>query len=193
MVTSQALYLGFLGLIALERLFELWLSARNTRRARSRGGVEVGAGDYQLMVAVHALFFVACAGEVLFLRRTFRAPWGWAALLGALGAQGLRYWSITSLGDRWNTRILVVPGAPPVVRGPYRLLRHPNYVAVALEMLFVPLIHGAFWSAMVFSAANVFLLGVRIPKEEKALGKDYASVFARTPRFFPELRHDASH
>jgi methyltransferase len=192
-VTSAKLYLAFLGLLALERGFELRLSARNARRAVAQGAAEVGARDYSWMVAVHATFLVACAAEVLLLGTSFHVPWGWIAFAGALGTQGLRYWAIAALGDRWNTRIFVVLGAPPIVRGPYRLLRHPNYVAVTLELLFVPLIHGAWLTALAFSLANAALLAVRIPKEERALGSEYARAFHGTPRFFPELHRDGSH
>ena len=102
-------------------------------------------------------------------------------------AQALRYWAIASLGEYWNTRIIVVPGLPPVTRGPYRFLRHPNYVAVVLELAAVPLIHGAWVTALVFSLGNALLLWVRIRAEETALGSAYAQTFADKPRFIPEV------
>jgi methyltransferase len=95
----------------------------------------------------------------------------------ALGAQALRWWAIATLGGRWNTRVIVVPGAAPVTGGPYRFLRHPNYLALVLEMLAVPLTHGAWLTALVFFALNAALLAVRIPAEERALGRPYAEAF----------------
>lgn len=185
MVSSTAAYLVFLGAIGLERLFELRLSKRNAARAFARGGVEVGQRHFRVMALVHTAFLFACAGEVLVFEREFPGALGWAALIAALGAQALRYWAITSLGDRWNVRIIFVPGDEPVTRGPYQYLRHPNYVAVIVEMIAVPLVHGAFVTAAVFSAANAALLFVRIRAEERALGAAYARTFHDRPRFVP--------
>ena len=112
-----------------------------------------------------AAFLPACAAEALFLHFSFH--WIPAAL--ALAAQGLRWWAISSLGWRWNVRVLVVPGAEPVRSGPYRFMRHPNYLAVAAEMVCVPLAGGAWICALVFSALNAAMLAVRIPTEEHAL------------------------
>jgi methyltransferase len=125
---------------------------------------------------------------VLFLKRPFPGLPGLAALIVALGAQALRWWAIGTLGWRWNTRIIVVPGAPPVTGGPYRFVRHPNYVAVVLEIASIPLIHGAWLTALIFSALNVALLAVRIPAEERALGRLYAEAFEGRSRLLPEVR-----
>ncbi len=185
---TQGVFLGFMALLGLERLVELVLSRRNAARAFSRGGVEVGQGHYRVMVIFHTLFLGACVAEVFLLRRPFPGAWGWGALGAAVLAQGLRYWAIATLGERWNSRVIVVPGQPPVTGGPYRFLRHPNYVAVVLELLSVPLIHGAWVTAVVFSVGNVALLFVRIRAEEAALGEAYARAFAGRPRFIPEVR-----
>ena len=187
MVTRHALFFGFMGLLALERVLELWLSRRNAQRAFARGGVESGQGHYRVMVVFHTLFLAACVAEVLWLRRPFPGALGWAALGGAVAAQGLRYWAISTLGERWNSRIIVVPGAAPVTAGPYRYLRHPNYVAVVLELACVPLIHGAWLTAILFTLGNVVLLRVRIRAEEAALGSTWAQAFAHRPRFVPEV------
>lgn len=188
MVTSERAYLVFMGALALERLAELVLSRRNAQRALRLGAVEVGQPHFRVMSVVHVLFLVACPVEVLALHRPFPGTWGWVCLAGALAAQGLRYWAIATLAERWNVRIIVWPKAPPVVRGPYRFVRHPNYVAVILEMLFVPLLHGAWLCAAVFTAANALLLTVRIREEERALGPDYAAAFRTHPRLVPGLR-----
>lgn len=185
MVTSVQLYLGLLALVALERGVELVVSARNARLARARGGVEAGQGHYPVMALFHGLFLVACAVEVVLLRRPFSGALGWAALAAVLGAQALRYWAIATLGWRWNTRIVVLPGAAPVTAGPYRWVRHPNYVAVIAEMVALPLVHGAWLTALVFSLGNAWLLRVRIRAEEEALGEPWRHAFAGRPRFVP--------
>jgi methyltransferase len=177
-------YLVLLSLFALERGAELALSTRNARRALARGAVEAGRGHYPAMVILHALFLVACAAEAL----AFPAPppaWAWLAAALALGAQALRWWSVAALGERWNTRILVLPASAPVRRGPYRWLRHPNYVAVAVELAALPLAFGSWRTALAFSLGNAALLAVRIPAEERALGAAWEAAFAGTPRFVP--------
>lgn len=182
---SAALYLGLLVLLGGERGAELVVSRRNARRALAAGGVETGRRAYAIMVAVHALFPLACAAEVLLLPRPFPGAAGFAALAVALGAQALRWWAVATLGERWSTRVIVVPGAAPVTGGPYRFLRHPNYLAVVLEMAAVPLIQGAWLTALVFSALNAALLAHRIPAEERALGRAYAEVFSERRRLVP--------
>ena len=182
---SAALYLGLLLLLGCERGAELVVSRRNARRAFAAGGVETGRRAYAIMVGVHALFPLACAAEVLLLSRPFPGVPGFAALAVALGAQALRWWAVATLGERWSTRVIVVPGAAPVTGGPYRFLRHPNYLAVVLEMAAVPLIHGAWLTALVFSALNAALLAHRIPAEERALGRAYAEVFSERRRLVP--------
>lgn len=182
---SKVAYSGFLALLGLERLFELWLSKRNAERAFAKGAVEAGQGHFGAMKLLHTLFLFACLGEVWGLDRAFPGALGWAALAAAVASQGLRYWAITTLGDRWNTRIIVLPEVPPVTGGPYRFVRHPNYVAVILELAAVPLIHGAWLTAAVFSVANAVLLRVRIRAEEAAMGAVYARTLGAAPRFIP--------
>lgn len=192
MVTPYALYLGFLVVIALERLVELAISRRNAAAAFARGAVEVGQGHFRVMTALHTLFLVACAIEPLAFGRSFPAPWGWLALGVALLAQALRYWAIATLGERWNTRIIVLPAVPPVTGGPYRFIKHPNYLAVIAELVALPLIFGNWVTALTFTLANAALLTVRIRAEERALGDGYAAAFGDRPRFVPssqEPRH----
>lgn len=183
-MTARDAYLAFLGLLALERGAELAVSARNARRLLARGGVEHGRGHYRTMAAFHAGFLASCAAEAV----ASPAPPPRAALLalaGALLAQGLRWWAVAALGGRWSTRVIVLPGAPPVTRGPYRFLRHPNYLAVALEMACVPLAFGCWRTALAASAGNAVLLAVRIRAEERALGPEWARAFGARRRLVP--------
>jgi methyltransferase len=153
---------------------------------RARGGVEVGARSFAWMRALHLAFLPACALETLALDRPFIPALGVPMLALALGAQALRYWAIRSLGDAWNVRVIVAPGVLSR-RGPYRWLRHPNYLAVGIEMFAIPLVHGAWLCALGFSVANAGILRGRIRIEESALAArtGYEAVFAGTPRWFP--------
>jgi methyltransferase len=185
MVISEAVFLGFLGALAAERCVELAISRRNAARAFAHGGFEVGQRHYRVMAAMHTVFFAACASEVLLLERPFPGFLGFVALFAVCLAQVLRYAAIWTLGERWNVRIIVWPAALPVTKGPYRFVRHPNYLAVIIEFVAVPLVHGAYLSAFVFSLCNVWILAVRIREEERALGPGYATAFRERPRFIP--------
>jgi methyltransferase len=173
--------------VAAGRLVELRIAERHRRSLLARGGVEAGAGHYPWMVALHTAFLIACPLEVWLLDRPF-VP-GLAAVMLALLvlAVALRWWVIATLGERWTTRILLLPGAAPVTGGPYRVLRHPNYLAVVTEIAALPLVHTAWLTALLFSALNAWLLRVRIRAEEAALAgtSDYAAVFADRPRIIP--------
>jgi len=168
-VTSQALYLLLVLAVALERLFELRIAARNRTAALARGGKEHGAGHFPVMSAMHTAFLVACVAEVVLLDRPLLVPLAIVSLLGVIGAQALRYWCIATLGPRWNVRVIVVPGMTLATDGPYRFLRHPNYLAVVVEMIALPLVHTAWLTAIVFSLLNAAMLTVRIRVEEAAL------------------------
>ena len=149
------------------------------------GGEERGQRHFRVMTVLHAAFLISCVAEVLLLNRAFPGVLGWTAFAIALLAQGLRYWAVWTLGERWNTRIIFIPGAQPVTSGPYRLIRHPNYLAVIMELLAVPLIHGAYLTSITFSLANALMLMVRIRAEEAALGAEYARAFSNRRRFIP--------
>ncbi|MFQ5890453.1 MAG: isoprenylcysteine carboxyl methyltransferase family protein [Gemmatimonadota bacterium] len=181
------LYFGFLLLLVSERLVELSISRRNAAWALGQGGIEVGQRHFRAMQLLHTAFFLACAAEVAFLRRPFRLALGFPMLALALASQVLRYWAIAALGRRWNVRVIVIPGVPAVDRGPYRYVRHPNYVAVILEGFAVPLIHSAWITAVCFTVLNAALLAVRIRCEEEALRAhaDYARRLGGRPRFLP--------
>ncbi len=186
-MSSQLAYFAFLSLIAAERLSELRLSKRNAALALARGGVELGRAHFPWMRALHAGFLVACALEVALLHRAFDARVGFPMLGLALAAQALRYWAIATLGPRWNVRVIVTPGEPVVTRGPYRFVRHPNYAAVVIEGIAIPGIHGAWLTAIVFSALNAWLLRVRIRVEERALAEhcDGDARLGDRPRLLP--------
>jgi methyltransferase len=170
MTTSQLLFTALVAAVGLERLAEMVVSKRHAAWAFARGGVEAGRGHFPVMVALHTALLVGAVVEVVAVDRPFLPALGWPMLALVLLAQGLRWWCITTLGPQWNTRVIVVPGASLVVAGPYRLLRHPNYVAVVVEGLALPLVHTAWVTAVVFTVLNLVLLSVRIRVEEQALG-----------------------
>ncbi|WP_442907816.1 isoprenylcysteine carboxyl methyltransferase family protein [Kineococcus sp. G2] len=153
-----------------ERVAELVVSTRNARWSFARGGVETGRGHFGPMVVLHTGLLLACLAEAALAERPFLPLLGWPMLALAVLSQVLRWWCIASLGPRWNTRVIVVPGLPPVVRGPYRFLKHPNYVVVALEGVALPLVHTCWVTAAVFTVLNaVLLLRFRLPAENRAL------------------------
>jgi methyltransferase len=154
--------------VAIERLIELVVSKRNIEWATAHGGIEYGFGHYPFMVVLHSGLLIACLVEASY--RTFAPALGWSMLALVVAAQVLRWWCITVLGPRWNTRVVVVPGLALVRRGPYRWLRHPNYVAVVIEGFALPLVHSAWITAAAFSVLNAGLLVVRIRCENAALG-----------------------
>lgn len=157
-----ALYLS-VALVAMQRLTELVWARRNLERLRARGGIEYGAAHYPLIVVLHAAWLAAM---VLFLPAD-AAPRPALLVLYVL-LQPLRYWAIASLGEFWTTRVIVVPDAQPVRRGPYRYIRHPNYLVVALEIPLLPAAFGAWMVAAVFGVLNLALLAHRIGVERAA-------------------------
>jgi methyltransferase len=158
-------------LVAVERLAELVVARRNARWSLSRGGVIAGRGHYPWMVALHTGLLIGCLLEVWLAGRPFIPALGWPMFVLVLAAQGLRWWCVATLGRQWNTEVIVVPGLPLVTRGPYRLpwLRHPNYVAVAVEGAALPLVHTAWLTAVVFTVLNAALMVVRIRCEESVM------------------------
>jgi methyltransferase len=163
-------YVGLVAAVAAERIAELVVSKRHADWAFARGGVEYGRSHYPVMAVVHAALLVSCVVEVAVADRPF-VPWlGWPMVALVLATQALRWWCVATLGLQWNTRVIVVPNLPLVTDGPYRWLRHPNYLAVTVEVAALPLVHTAWVTAVVFSIANaILLLGWRIPVEERAL------------------------
>ena len=168
----MAFYVVLIAAVAVERLAELVISKRNLGWARARGGREHGFGHYPFMVVLHTGLLVGCVSEAA--HRSFVPALGWPMIAVVVLAQALRGWCIAVLGPRWNTRVIVVPGLPLVERGPYGWLRHPNYVAVVLEGIALPLVHSAWITAVVFTVANAGLLRVRISSENAALAQALA-------------------
>ena len=168
-MSSETWFVVLVVLVGLERLAELVVSQRNTAWSLSRGGREHGAGHYPYMVVLHTGLLVGALAEVLLTERPYVPVLAWTMLALVVLAQALRWWCITTLGKRWSTRVVVVPGLPLVTGGPYRWLRHPNYVAVVVEVFALPLVHSAWLSALVFTLANAALLRVRIGVEDAAL------------------------
>lgn len=162
-------YLLLFFAVGVERLVELVVAQRNLAWSRARGGVEFGAGHYPVMVVLHTGLLVGALAEVVVLHRPF-LPWlGWPMVAVVVAAQVLRWWCITTLGRQWNTRVVVIPGAARIDRGPYRFFSHPNYVAVVAEGIALPLVHTAWITAVVFTVLNAALLRVRIGCENAAL------------------------
>lgn len=151
------------------RFVELGVAKRNLAWARERGGVETGAGHYPVMVVLHTALLAGCLVEVFAADRPFLAWLGVPMLVLLAGAHALRWWCIRTLGPQWNTRVVRVPGQARVTSGPYRWLSHPNYVAVVVEGIALPLVHTAWVTALLFTVANLALLRVRLRVEEAAL------------------------
>ena len=162
-------YLVLVLAVAVERLVELRVARRNARWSQQRGGREYGGGHYPAMVALHTGLLAGCLIEVTLAHRGFVPVLGWPMLGIVVAAQILRWWCIRTLGPQWNTKIFVVPGLPLITAGPYRWLRHPNYVAVIAEGIALPLMHSAWITAAVFTAANAMLLTTRVRAEDAAL------------------------
>jgi methyltransferase len=162
-------YTLLIALVGAERIAELVVSKRNLAWSRARGGTEYGAGHYPVMVVLHTALLAGCLIEVAALHRPFIPALGWPMLAVVVAAQGLRWWCITTLGHRWNTRVVVIPGAARVTGGPYRVIPHPNYVAVVIEGIALPLVHTAWLTAVVFTVLNAVLLRTRIRVENTAL------------------------
>jgi methyltransferase len=168
-VSSESWFTVLVLLVGLERLAELVVSKRNAAWAFDRGGVETGQRHYAVMVLLHTGLLVGALAEVWLADREFVPLLGWLMLGAVVASQALRWWCIATLGRQWNTRVIVVPGLPLVRSGPYRWFSHPNYVAVVVEGLALPLVHTAWVTALVFTLANAVLLTVRIRVEEGAL------------------------
>ncbi|QIV82740.1 isoprenylcysteine carboxyl methyltransferase family protein [Mycolicibacterium frederiksbergense] len=164
------MYYLFIVLIGLERLVELAVSRRNANWSFARGGREFGQGHYPVMVAMHGALLLSCMAEVAFAHRPFIPALGWPMVALVAASTIVRWWCVATLGKHWNPRLIIVPGAELVRSGPYRWIHHPNYTAVAVEVVALPLVHSAWLTAIVFTIANAAVLRVRITAENLALG-----------------------
>ncbi|MDQ0208463.1 isoprenylcysteine carboxyl methyltransferase family protein [Alkalicoccobacillus murimartini] len=175
----------FIAVVIVQRLAEVGVARSNERWMKDQGAFEAGASHYPVMVAMHCCFFVSLLVEVTWIKTSSWTLWSVVPLAIFLVAQMIRVWALVSLGKFWNTKIIVLPGAEPVKRGPYRWIRHPNYVVVIAEVLLLPLIFQAYFTAVVFSLLNAAMLMVRIKAEEEALdqGGKYSEKFEQVSRF----------
>jgi methyltransferase len=171
-VRTRLLFAVFVAALGLQRLIELRLSQRNEQMMRQRGGREHAPETYCWIVTLHSAWFAAMLLEVFAGRRKFHSRLAALAFGVFAAGQALRLIAIRTLGWRWSTRVMTVPGQPPVRRGIYRYIRHPNYLGVALEILAAPLLHSAYLTSVTFGVANLLLLRDRIRREEQALRKD---------------------
>ena len=171
-MVKRLLFVGFVAALGLQRLFELRLSRSNVQRIRQSGGREHAPETYRWIVTLHSAWFAAMLLEVFARRPKFSPRLAALALSLFAAGQALRLAAIRTLGWRWSTRIMTVPGAAPVQRGIYRHIRHPNYLGVELEILAAPLVHSAWLTSSVFGTANLLLLRDRIRREEQALAED---------------------
>jgi len=189
MELSRALYLGLLVLVVALRIVELGISRRNQQKLAAQGAKKASDPRFPAMVVVHAGVFAGAAAEVVFLKRPFYPALG--AAMGAifLGANGLRWWVIHTLGTHWNVQVMDSARLGVVTSGPYRWVRHPNYSAVFAEMLALPLLHTAWITALVGGAAHAWVLRGRVAAEEKVLLAEpaYRAAMAAKPRFVPGL------
>ncbi|MDO3395479.1 isoprenylcysteine carboxylmethyltransferase family protein [Nocardioides sp. SOB44] len=168
-MASLTFFTVVVALVALERLAELVVSKRNAAWSFARGGVETGQGHYPVMVVLHSGLLVAMLVEAYVVRPDVPLALAASMLVLVVASQALRWWCIATLGPRWNTRVIIVPGLPPVTGGPYRFFSHPNYVAVVVEGAALPLLHLSWITALVFTVANAALLTVRLRVEDAAL------------------------
>lgn len=168
----------FLLVVVIQRLLELLLAKKNELWMLRHGGREYGKNHYWAMVLIHTCFFISLIAEVNLLHLTISPYWK-ALIIFFLLTQAARIWVISTLGKYWNTKIIVLPGAKPVTKGPFKFVKHPNYLIVTIELIVIPLLFQAYWTAGVFFVLNQLMLAVRIPAEEKALRQhtDYHSRF----------------
>lgn len=154
--------------VILQRLIEVLVAKRNEKIMLSKGAYEVGASHYPFMIALHVSFFLCLFIEVMVFHRAL-SPFFLYLFILFLFVQGLRIWCLASLGTFWNTKIIILPGANVVKKGPYVFFRHPNYLVVCMEIVLIPLMFQAYFTAICFSLLNLAMLSVRIPIEERAL------------------------
>ena len=193
-MVTRWLFTLLVGAVLVQRMLEARVSRRNAARMLAAGGREYARGQFLAMVVLHPSWIAAMLVEVWVFGREPIPLVAAAGLVALVAGQALRLAAIRTLGPRWSARIITLPNAEPVTDGIYRYLRHPNYLGVVLEIAGLPLVHGAWITAIVASIANALVLLARIPAEEEALSRDnaYAASFAEMPRFIPSTGRAAS-
>ncbi|KKI88721.1 hypothetical protein WQ54_29870 [Bacillus sp. SA1-12] len=174
-------------LLILQRITEMVIAKRNEKWMLKQGGIEHGSEHYPYIVTLHILFFISLLLEVIILKKVVSNIWYILLPIIAL-SQLIRYWAIYSLGSFWNTKIIILPKVHVVSKGPYKYMKHPNYVVVAVEILIIPLLFQAYMTATLFTLLNLAMMSIRIPTEEKALEKytNYEKAFQLKTRFIPK-------
>lgn len=178
----------FVGLIIFQRITELAVARKNEAWMKSQGAIEFGQRHYPAMVSIHTAFFIFFILEVIMFDKSLSTYW--PILLSLfIFTQTMRVWALASLGKYWNTKIIILPGANVIKRGPYKIIKHPNYLIVAIELIVIPLMFNAYITMAVFTMLNILILSIRIPAEEKALREltKYESEFSNQGRFVPNL------
>ncbi|HWK22435.1 MAG TPA: isoprenylcysteine carboxylmethyltransferase family protein [Ureibacillus sp.] len=182
----------FILIVILQRIIEVIIAKRNEKRMLAAGAYEAGASHYPYMIALHVSFFISLLTETFLFDRTI-SPIFLLLFPLFLLVQGLRVWCLASLGPFWNTKIIILPGANVVKKGPYNFIRHPNYLVVSIEILLLPLMFQAYFTAICFTLLNFAMLAVRIPTEEKALieATNYSKEFKK--KVSTVIPHDQQH
>lgn len=176
-------FLLFITLLAVQRLSELVLARYNEDRLKAKGGLEFGSSHYPWIVLMHLGFFSSFIAEVNFLDKNVSAIWPfWLSIF--LLVQIGRVWVIASLGPYWNTKIIVLPDVEVIAKGPYKYVKHPNYIIVATEILVISFLYNAFVTATLFTCLNAWAMSVRIPIEERALKNltSYSTIFQKNKK-----------
>lgn len=186
---SVIAYLALLVLVALLRIVELQISRRHQQQMVAHGAAKVDEPRFRWMVLLHTGVLIGAAAEVVFLHRPFIPPLAAACFAIFLAANAVRWWVIRTLGEHWNVQVMNSTGLGVITTGPFRYVRHPNYAAVFVEMLVLPLIHTAWITAIAGSLAHIFVLSQRLSTEERVLFSDahYRAAMAGKPRFLPGL------
>ena len=189
MELSVIAYLVLLGIVAVLRLYELRISTRHQQEMIARGASKVDEPRFRWMVVLHTGVLIGAAAEVVLLKRPFIPLLAAVCFPFFLAANAVRWWVIRTLGEHWNVQVMNSTGLGVITSGPFRYVRHPNYAAVFTEMLVLPLIHTAWITAIVGSAAHILVLSQRLTTEEKVLFSDahYRDAMSGKPRFLPGL------
>lgn len=168
-MTGYIAFTILLVIVAIERIVELVISKRNLRWSFAQGGIEFGRSHYKYMVAIHVFLLGGSLIEVWLFRPTLTPTLSWMMFLLAIASQALRWWCISSLGKRWNTLVVIIPGKPLSKAGPYRFFKHPNYMAVIIEGFALPMVGSAWRTAAIFTILNAAVLTARVRSENAAL------------------------